>query len=172
MLQREWLTLPNIVTFLRLILTFIFFVLFLRGISWAWSIFLIAAVSDFIDGWIARSFQQVTQLGKFFDPLVDRLLIVSGIIALYLRGIISIIALSLILGRDVIIVIGYMFLLSRKVKMEVTYIGKIATFCLFSGTLLLLANLEGKVVFWFAIVLYLVSGIQYVYRGAREVFQA
>jgi CDP-diacylglycerol--glycerol-3-phosphate 3-phosphatidyltransferase len=143
----------------------------MNGVNWAWVIFLLAAVFDFFDGWLARTFDQVTLVGKVFDPFVDRLLVFSGIISLYFSGRASLLPIVLIIGRDVIIIGGYILLHLKRVRMEVTYLGKIATFSIFFITLILLLDLGNENSLWLAVFLYLTSGVEYIYKGAHKLIQ-
>ncbi len=80
---------PNLLTFFRLCLVPVFFWFFLNESTLAWFIFLLAALSDFIDGWLARRLGQITSFGQVFDPLVDRVLIVVTLLALAYSELIS-----------------------------------------------------------------------------------
>lgn len=166
--DRDWFNFPNFVTLSRLFLVVIFFLFSLEGVDWAWVIFLLAALSDFLDGWLARTFDQMTSVGKAFDPFVDRLLVFSGIFSLYISGKVTLLPIALIIARDVIIIGGYILLSLKRVRMEVIYLGKIATFSIFLATLLLLVGWGSEKIFWLAVFLYLVSGGEYIYNGTRR----
>jgi CDP-diacylglycerol--glycerol-3-phosphate 3-phosphatidyltransferase len=85
-LDRVW-TVPNILSAARLVLSIGFFIAVERQ-SWgaALSLFLVAASTDWVDGWWARRFGQVSRLGRIFDPLVDKVLVCGGFILLAARG--------------------------------------------------------------------------------------
>ena len=87
--------------------------------------------TDWIDGAIARATGQVSELGKLLDPVSDRLAIGAGLIALVVRGAFPLWAALLILVRDAAILLAGLALLSvRHARIEVRYIGKVATFAL------------------------------------------
>jgi cardiolipin synthase len=118
------LTVPNALSFLRI-----------ASIpAFAWLIVdedTTRAGLDWIDGAIARATGQVSELGKLLDPVSDRLAIGAGLIALVVRGAFPLWAALLILVRDAAILVAGLALLSaRHVRIEVRYLGKVATFAL------------------------------------------
>ncbi|MBI1346478.1 CDP-diacylglycerol--glycerol-3-phosphate 3-phosphatidyltransferase [bacterium] len=78
------LNLPNIITFARLGLSFVLFGMMSAGMGWLWSagLFVFAVLTDILDGWIARKYQLITQLGRIMDPFVDKL--ITGGVFLFL----------------------------------------------------------------------------------------
>lgn len=78
------LNLPNIITFARLGLSFVLFGMMSAGVGWLWSagLFVFAVLTDILDGWIARKYQLITQLGRIMDPFVDKL--ITGGVFLFL----------------------------------------------------------------------------------------
>ena len=85
-LDRVW-TVPNVLSATRLVLAIVLFVAIEREANaTALVLFLIAASTDWVDGWWARRFQQVSRLGRIFDPLVDKVIICGGFILLAERG--------------------------------------------------------------------------------------
>ncbi|HEY1865795.1 MAG TPA: CDP-alcohol phosphatidyltransferase family protein [Candidatus Acidoferrales bacterium] len=98
------LTVPNQLTFLRLgfLPFFIIFVLY-RRYSWALAILVLAALTDGMDGMLARTLHQKTALGAYLDPIADKLLLSSSFVALALEGQIRWWLTILVLGRDVLI---------------------------------------------------------------------
>lgn len=159
-------------TFFRLCLVPVFFWLFLNGLSLAWIIFLLAALTDLIDGWLARRLDQVTSLGQVLDPLVDRVLIVAALLALAYAETISWPTFMLILGRDVIIISGYLVLWHEGVKMKVSDFGRVTTLVLLVSLFLLIIKLSfAPYVFWLAVGLYLFSGALYIVQGTLRIWR-
>ncbi|MCR4594443.1 MAG: CDP-alcohol phosphatidyltransferase family protein [Clostridiales bacterium] len=81
-------TIPNLMSFIRILLIPVFVVLYLKGntyVWWAVAVLAISGISDFLDGKIARKFNQVSALGKMLDPVADKLTIFALAIVLYLR---------------------------------------------------------------------------------------
>jgi cardiolipin synthase len=90
--------------------------------------------TDWVDGWIARRTGQISELGKILDPTADRLAIAAGLIALVIRGIFPLWAALLVLVRDLVIFgVGLYLLVRRHVRLDVRFIGKVATFTLMAS---------------------------------------
>lgn len=138
------LTLPNVVTLLRLLLLPVFlWLLFATPYQLAaLVVFAVAASTDWVDGQIARRTHQVSKLGKLFDPLVDRLLIAVGVISIFLLGRLPLWILIYLICRDVLLLAGGRFLLAKVGKVPpVVYVGKFATAFLMVGFCLLLLGM-------------------------------
>lgn len=101
------MVLPNQLTVLRIILTPIFFILLLSEGTLlkqiALGIFLLAAITDWYDGWLARKFNYITNWGRVWDPLADKILTSAAFIALVILGIVELWMVAIILLRDIII---------------------------------------------------------------------
>ena len=136
------LTVPNIISFCRLLLIPIFLVLLIKGHDVAASlVFAFAALSDSIDGYIARTTNSVSKLGQILDPAVDRLLMVSGAAGLIVVGRLPIWIVVLVLVRDLVLLCGGAYLLRKwSVRVPVIFAGKVVTTFLFAGFALLLIN--------------------------------
>lgn len=131
-LDRIW-TIPNVISFIRLAFVPVFFWLLVSGQDGpALAVLIIATASDFIDGFIARNFDQVTRLGALLDPASDRLFITASVVGLAIRGMIPIPLLVVVLARDVLLLT---VVLVRGVRIHdfprVNFVGKTATFVLF-----------------------------------------
>ncbi|MEP6972915.1 MAG: CDP-alcohol phosphatidyltransferase family protein [Actinomycetota bacterium] len=127
------LTIPNLLSFLRILLIPVFVSLIVHHPTTTAGLIVFAAVvaTDWVDGWVARRTGQVSELGKVLDPTADRLAIAAGLIALVVRGAFPLWAALLILVRDAAILIaGAFLLLGKGIKLEVRFIGKVATFML------------------------------------------
>ena len=94
---------PNKLTILRIILIPIFVVLYYINFDWSAAIFIIAAITDTIDGQLARRTGQVTDFGKFADPIADKLLVMSALLILMEWGKIPAWLSIILLGREFII---------------------------------------------------------------------
>ena len=137
------LTLPNLITFVRLLMVPCFFVLLLNGEDIpACVLFAIAACTDFVDGQIARRTNQVTKLGQLLDPAVDRLLMIFGVLGLLVTGRLPLWVVVLVIARDAYLLCAGAYLLRRyKKRVAVIYPGKVATTLLFIGFGGLLLNM-------------------------------
>ena len=130
--DRIW-TIPNAISFLRLGLVPVFYWLLVSGQDGlALGILISATASDFIDGFIARRFNQVTRLGALLDPASDRLFIAACVIGLTVREMIPVPLLIAVLARDVLLLV---IVLARRIRIRdfprVNLLGKAATFALF-----------------------------------------
>jgi cardiolipin synthase len=126
-------TVPNLLSFVRILLIPVFVALILHhGTEGAGLVLLGMVVStDWIDGYIARHTGQVSNLGKVLDPVADRMAIAAGLIALMVRHAFPLWAGLLVLVRDgLVILAGAAMLLWLKIRMDVRWIGKVATFAL------------------------------------------
>lgn len=143
-------TVANIITVLRLILVPLFFAVLTSG-PWegramssdmaAFIIFAIAASTDWVDGQIARRTGTVTEIGKAIDPLVDRLLIASGVLGLYVEARLPLWVVVLLLVRDLYLLAGATYLAKRRAApVRVIYLGKVTTALLLFGFADLLLN--------------------------------
>jgi cardiolipin synthase len=126
-------TLPNALSVARILLTpaFVWLIVDRDTTFVGLLLFGVVASTDWLDGYVARRTGQVSDVGKMLDPTADRLAIAAGLVALVVRGAFPLWAALLILVRDVAILIaGVMLLVTRKVRIEVRFIGKVATFSL------------------------------------------
>jgi cardiolipin synthase (CMP-forming) len=127
------LTIPNVISATRIALIPVFCALIVdRSTTRAGLILFVAVVAtDWIDGWIARRTDSVSDLGKILDPVADRLAIGAGLIALVVRGAFPLWAALLILVRDAAVLLGAAWLLTHShIRVDVRFVGKIATFTL------------------------------------------
>jgi CDP-diacylglycerol--glycerol-3-phosphate 3-phosphatidyltransferase len=168
--------LPNALTVLRLVLIPVFALAFLAddGSSWtAGLIFFVAGATDQLDGFLARRWRVESRFGKLADPLADRLMIDAAAILLWLDGKLPWYGALIIVLRDVILVAGYRLLMPRGVELEVSLLGKTATWLLYLSLGLLIVVGEGTTwplwIFWVALGLALVAAAQYVRRARAEV---
>ena len=101
-------TLANFVTLCRFGLTVAFLYLFVNHAdrSLALTLYAVAAVTDFLDGWIARTTQSVSWLGKIMDPIMDRFLLFTGVLGLVARGDVPTWIAWFVLGRDAVLLVG------------------------------------------------------------------
>lgn len=148
-LFKNWNTIPNWISFARIIMVPIFAVLFLNDeIVWSVFVLFLSGFSDFIDGKIARKFNQISELGKMLDPVADKLTQMTIAVLLYLRfnaaedGLIktfSWIFLVFIIKEFVMVAFGaFMVAIGLKPSAAEIY-GKAATFAFYAVMLLLFA---------------------------------
>jgi cardiolipin synthase (CMP-forming) len=184
------MTTANKITILRILLVPFFIVQLVyyveRGNEWnrllAILSFAIAAISDALDGYIARKYNQHTELGAVLDPLADKLLLVSGMVLLSLdhRPLLAQLPIWLVatvFSRDLLLVLGMgiIYYACGKVTVRPRFIGKIATVLQMIAVLwtLLKWNEGGGMVLWQGWVLGAalgtgISGLLYIQDGVRQ----
>jgi CDP-diacylglycerol--glycerol-3-phosphate 3-phosphatidyltransferase len=135
------LTVPNLLSGIRLVLipVFVYLLLVAHANGWAVAILMFSGASDWADGKIARLLNQSSKLGELLDPAVDRLYMVTVPIALALRGIVPWWIIAVLLARDVLLAAELPLLRTRGLTaLPVLYVGKAATFSLMSAFPLIL----------------------------------
>jgi cardiolipin synthase len=134
----------NMITMIRLVLVPVFLVVFLESKSpnadlIAFIIFAVAALTDFLDGFVARSTHRVTELGKTLDPVVDRALIVAAVIGLFLTGRLPLWIALFFVARDAYLLAGVIYLERHHAcRPAVNWAGKITTAVVLVGFSLLI----------------------------------
>jgi len=122
------MVLPNQLTILRIILTPIFLYLFLSNnpllIQISLGVFLIAALTDWYDGWLARKFNYITDWGKFWDPLADKILTSTAFLGFVFVGLLPLWMVLLIIFRDLFVTLLRVFAESRGYNFVTTYYAK------------------------------------------------
>lgn len=174
-------TISNYISFIRLLLSIpiFYFVSHLEEISGARYIlvgfYLFAYLTDILDGYFARKFNEVSELGKIVDPLADKVLVIMIVIYFYYFGMISIFYFLVIVLRDLIIFTGGIFV-SRKIGMvsPSNYLGKGTVFSI--GIYLIIVTLGynsndliHNIFYYLTIILSFASVIAYGIRGYKEV---
>lgn len=137
------LTVPNVISFIRLCMVPVYLVLLLNGHDIpATILFAVAAGTDWIDGQIARRTHQVSRVGQLLDPAVDRILMIAGVAGVFLTGRVPLWVIVFVVARDLLLLVGGAILLKRfGIRVPVIYPGKVATTFLFVGFAGLLLNM-------------------------------
>lgn len=122
------MTLPNQLTILRIILTPIFLYLFLSKdpflIQISLIVFFIAALTDWYDGWLARKFNYITDWGKFWDPLADKILTSTAFLGFVFVGLLELWMVILIIFRDLIVTLLRIYAENRGYNFVTSYYAK------------------------------------------------
>ena len=173
--MKQYLTIPNALTALRGLGVPLFIWLALDKQADGWAVFVLAigGVTDYLDGKLARMWNQTSRFGELADPAIDRIYILATLIVLYLRDALPLWVILLLLGRDFVLALVTIALTRKGLPpLQVTYIGKAATFnLLYAFPLLLLALNEsavGTIAFIFGwafaiwgVALYTFTGVSY-----------
>jgi cardiolipin synthase len=137
------LTIPNLLSLIRLLLVPVFYALFVvyGNDVLGFIVFFIAASTDWVDGKVARATNTVSRFGQQFDPFVDRILIVAGVIALFVVGRLPLWILVVLIARDAVL---FCLTLSMRARfqraLKVIFLGKLATALLMAGFASLILN--------------------------------
>lgn len=169
------MTVPNLLTLSRILLTpLLIWFLVQRRLNEALVVFLVAGITDGLDGLIARLLQQKSRLGAIMDPLADKFLLVSSLLILCRIGLIPGWLVIIAVSRDVVIVMGTTVLLALRYQVEIrpTLLGKLTTLMQLLAVLLALSSSLITVSAWVYLVMFAVtaafsvaSGVQYVRNG-------
>ncbi|MFN0217913.1 MAG: CDP-diacylglycerol--glycerol-3-phosphate 3-phosphatidyltransferase [Hyphomicrobium sp.] len=180
-------SLPNILTYGRIaaipVLAAVLFFGNDNGSRWlAFAIFVAACLTDWLDGYLARIWEQQSNLGRMLDPIADKLLVGATLLMLVYTGAISgwsIWAAIIILSREILVSGLREFLAELNVKVHVTQLAKFKTAFQFIALAMLLVGPAadefvpgvteaGMVIFWIAALLTLVTGYDYLKAGVRH----
>jgi cardiolipin synthase len=173
------MNLPNYITLLRIILVPFFIDLMIYGYyRWALVVFVVACVTDALDGMIARLTGTKTKLGAFLDPMADKLLIVSAFVTLVIMGMLPGWLVIIVVSRDVILALGglALYFAGHKFVAQPSLVGKATTVLQFTvvSLSLVLINFGTEwgmmaILHWMTAGFTLASGIQYAVRGTKLV---
>jgi cardiolipin synthase len=130
------LTIPNVISFIRLaaIPVFWWLVVATDQLAAATILYAVVATTDWVDGYLARRLDQVTKLGKALDPVADRLMIASAIVAGLIAGIVpAVIGITLIVREVYMAIVTFALVARRGGTLSVRQLGKWATFIVYSS---------------------------------------
>ncbi len=168
------MTTANIISIIRILLIPVFLVFALldipNGQYIAVSIFIVASITDWIDGYIARKYNQTTTFGKFLDPLADKLLVTAAALVLVEQGDMGSVPALIIIARELIVTSLRIVAMGEGVVIAAQRSGKWKTFIQIVGTVFLFTPLKnihnsflsaGDVVVWLMAAVTVISGIEY-----------
>ncbi len=172
------MNLPNKLTIFRVILVIPFVALMLNGYDlWAVAVFIIASLTDLLDGKIARKYNLITDFGKFMDPLADKLLVCAAMICLVEMGRLPAWMVIVIISREFIIS-GFRLVASDNgVVIAASYWGKFKTTFQMLMIIVLILNLGGVfdmiglMLTWIALILTVVSLIDYLVKNKQVILE-
>lgn len=171
---------PNVLTMLRLALIPVFVVLYVRHKpKWALAVFLAASFTDFLDGYLARKNHQITAFGKLMDPLADKVMVCTALLCQAVSGIFPWAAFVVVMGKELLMVLGGAFLLKRDIVVYSNMLGKVAqcSFILalvmsfFHGEFAAWGVRLDKVVLWISVALTLCALADYSVGAVRKLQQ-
>ena len=178
---------PNILTIGRIIIVpFFVFAFYLPGFYGdviAFSLFIVASFTDFLDGLLARMFKEESKLGELLDPIADKIIVAAALILLVMNGAIKdyeVVAAIIILTREILISGLREFLAKGQIKLPVSNLSKLKTFLqMFSIAILLTGETGNKIInfqdynaqtigiilLWLSAFLTLYTGYEYLRKG-------
>jgi cardiolipin synthase (CMP-forming) len=169
------INIPNILTVIRILLTPLFVIFLLKDLfHFALLVFFIAAITDGLDGLLARYFNQYTVLGAYLDPIADKLLLASAFVSLAVLKIIPPWLAVIVLSRDILIITGIAVFSLTDIPIEInpSLVSKWTTVAQFLTILLTLLGpgIQGiqiakQMLFWVTASLTIASGLHYIYVG-------
>jgi CDP-diacylglycerol--glycerol-3-phosphate 3-phosphatidyltransferase len=167
---------PNALTIARFALIPLFVALMVQAghqASWpAGVVFGIAGITDQVDGFLARRWHVESRFGRLADPLADRLMIDAAVICLAVYDRLPWVGLAVIVGRDVLLLLGSAVLAPRGLEVEVNAVGKAATWVLYAAIFFRIvidpATKWPLYLFWVGIVLAVIAGVFYVEKARKE----
>jgi CDP-diacylglycerol--glycerol-3-phosphate 3-phosphatidyltransferase len=168
---------PNALTLLRFAAVPVFVLLFRRahagGAVVAGLFFWGAALTDQLDGWLARRWHVESRFGRIADPLADRVMISVAALLLWRDGRLPWPGALIVIGRDVLLVVGYQLLAPRGVALEVSKLGKAGTWLLYAALTALIMWPRGTAwplwVFWTGVGVAVAAAAQYVRRARQAI---
>jgi len=180
------INLPNLLTIIRILMSPVFLVvLTMTSIPhhylWAFIIFVVASITDFVDGKLARKNNQITNLGKLLDPLADKMLTTAALLGFMQTGLCNIWVLMIVLTREFTVTGIRMIATVQNVVIPANIWGKIktATQMIFSGAVILLAEIKiipdetflmvSNVAMWIIAAFTLISGVIYVVQAVKVI---
>lgn len=165
------MTLATALTLSRIFLIPVFMALLFAqaGELWAVAVFIVAAITDGLDGYVARARKETTKFGALMDPIADKLLICAALISLVELGAINSWVAVIILGREFAVSGLRMLVASEGVVIPASLLGKIKTISQVVAISALLIDLAvGVVLIWIAAAITVVSGIDYFLKAQRD----
>jgi CDP-diacylglycerol--glycerol-3-phosphate 3-phosphatidyltransferase len=180
--RHETFNLPNTITLLRIsVVPFLFILLLSPGEFWSLILailFIIASITDFFDGYIARKYQMITTMGKFLDPIADKIMVNTAMILMIPIGRIPAWIVAITIIRDLIVDVIRSIASSEGIYIQASTLGKQKTLAqIIAVTALIIhysifginAHAVGMVILYIALVLTIFSGFDYFMKLYRNI---
>lgn len=171
------MNLPNKLTTMRMILVPVFIAAYLAGFNYAAAvIFIAASLTDFLDGYLARKHDLVTNFGKIMDPLADKLLVTSALVCMVQTGVVPGWMVIVILAREFAITGLRSVAASEGIVIAAAWSGKVKTVTQMIAIILLLIDvwfldIPARIMLWVAVIMTVYSGVEYIYKS-RDLFKS
>ena len=177
------MNIPNLITLLRIMLVPVIVILLIQGSFFhALIVFIVASLSDALDGFLARVLKQQTVLGAYLDPIADKALLASSFVTLSVLHVIPSWLAVIVISRDFIILLGILVLSIMSINVEIrpAFVSKITTAMQLITVLLVLSipcfhieinEMWFQAAYWITAVLTILSGLNYIMRGMELINQ-
>ncbi|WP_413112427.1 CDP-diacylglycerol--glycerol-3-phosphate 3-phosphatidyltransferase [Thaumasiovibrio sp. DFM-14] len=180
------LTIPNILSFIRLLLIPVFVVIFYLPYQWAEFVaalvFVVAALTDWLDGFLARKLNQTTRFGAFIDPVADKVMVATALVLVvedYATFWVTIPAITMI-GREIIIsaLREWMAEIGKRSSVAVSWVGKVKTTAQMIALILLIWQPHAYIIWLGYVALYVAMGLtywsmyQYIHAARHDLLDA
>lgn len=169
------MNIPNILTVIRFCLIPVFVYVFYNpdihnNVLWGIVVFIVAGATDLLDGYIARKYNLITKWGKLMDPLADKLMLITVLISLYVKGIIPAPVILIVFVKELLMIVGAAFLYkNRNIVVEANFFGKAATASFYVAVIATVLKFRYyKVLLYIAVVLTIIALVQYGYRAFKR----
>lgn len=161
------MTIPNILTVIRLLMVGVFYWLF-HSNEWIWAciVFVLAGITDLLDGYIARKYNMISNFGKLMDPLADKLMVLTAIFCLWSVHLVPTAVIVIIAVKELAMIAGASFIFGKRKKVVyANWVGKIATACTFAAIVLLFLDPwvrpAGSIVLYIGVAFQVLALVQY-----------
>ena len=170
-------TVPNVLTILRLLLVPVFLIVYLSGHpKAALAVFVAASLTDLLDGLLARKLHQITDFGKLFDPLADKLMVLTALVCQGASGVLPWSAIIIVAAKELVMVCGGLFMLHNDIVVYSNLLGKSAQVFFIASLILSFFHQElaawgtrlDLILLWITVALALTAMAVYVHRAARD----
>ena len=143
---------------------------------WALAVFIIASITDYLDGYLARKNNQITAFGKLMDPLADKLMVCTALLGQGLSGGFPWPAILIVMTKEVVMIIGGIYMLQNGIVVYSNILGKAAQFSFIAALILSFWHKEfvaaslplDRIILWIAVVLALVALVDYALDAAKK----
>lgn len=175
-IKGDFMKIPNILTVFRILLIPVFIFLFFSDVdnhlTYALIVFVIAGITDILDGFIARRFNMITDLGKVLDPLADKLMLITVLFCLAATEMVPLWIIGLVIIKELVMVYGGIRLYFSKTQIIIpaNRYGKIATVAFYLALCMVLLNIDhmmASLVLYFAVAITLYAFYSYLMIAIR-----
>jgi CDP-diacylglycerol--glycerol-3-phosphate 3-phosphatidyltransferase len=172
------LTIPNAIGYFRLALIPVFLIVGFSSrdghSAWAAVIFAVIAWADYLDGFTARLTGQFSRLGALLDPIIDRLLVISGMAVTWNFRLLPRWAIAVVIARELLMLVLSRYSLRRGMEIKISWVGRVGVAPTMAAPFFAMANVHwlSLAMLYVGLVLALIASCLYVRTGLKEISQA